>query len=179
MNDIITHFGEVKEHPNCEKCGKEFTFWGRWCGKCDGCGIYACSSCMKEMKDDSKLFLVPVFIEGDFCESCFKEKVQPNVDKIEYAKYNQDKVEIYSENYRGKVAIPGTEKGRITTGYYRDRGDAEVILKRTAAFLECDIVFDTRMRRKTGSEDSDNGNGTYRFSLWSLSGIPAKSNKRK
>jgi hypothetical protein len=157
----------------CTDCGRKFDIF-RWRNECTDCGRIVCRDCFL------KLPQFPLLIQDPgsgkkFCKKCWYASKQKICDQYEKALVDYGKVTLFPETYRGKLPIVrGSEQGTIKTAYYRDRGEAEMILKVNAAFFDCDIVYNIQWLKETDSEDSYNGKGTHYFTTWSIIGVPAK-----
>lgn len=168
MFDIFFHFANVKKHPQCENCGAKFAFLDRLCRKCCDCDTYICYNCLKSMEaSDTQYFPFPLMIEGKYCGKCYDIKIKPVVDKIQDALSNFQKVELFSENYKGEVAVPGSQKQMIQTVYFKDRDDTDKSLKLIASFIKCDLVYKVHYDKKKERK------GNYDFTTWSATGVPA------
>lgn len=108
------------------------------------------------------------------CEDCIKLYWQPYYDKYDSAIKNRDDVKVYSKNYQGSIDYKaGSQKDVIETKYFKDKDDAMKMLKVTAHYLDCDIVYDLNWSHKKRSAKK---NSNYIYKIWSVAGIPACSN---
>lgn len=174
MFNSIFHFLSVKEHPKCENCGAKFEYFVLLCRKCDGCEAYVCYNCLKSMENlDTRYFPFPIKQEGKYCSKCYETKVQPIVDNVRHALINFQGVELFSENYKGEVAVPGSQMQMIRTDYFKDREVADKSLKHIAAFLRCDVVVNVHYDKKKQKENN------YYFTTWRAIGVPALRRVKK
>jgi hypothetical protein len=172
---------KLKNISNCTDCGKKFGLF-RWRHSCSFCGKILCSSCLHSFP--AFPYLTDDFQEKyqniSYCKICWQRNGQPICDSYNSAINIYDKVMIFSATYRGQIPIiKGSTQENIRTPYFRNKTDAETIMKVTAAFLGCDLVYNVFWSKETDSETSDSGKGTYYYSVWSVRGIPAKSKIKK
>jgi len=86
-----------------------------------------------------------------------------------------ENVEIFSKTYKGRIPSDSLVTPiSLKTDWYRDRDEAEFVLKTDAAFMNCDIIFNASFEKGTDSERSDGGMGTYRFAVWRYAGKATK-----
>ena len=87
-----------------------------------------------------------------------------------------EKAETYSKNYQGKVPKASTsEIQKLETSWWESKDEAKKAIQIEAVFLECDVVVDLEFEKGTDSASSNNGKGTYYYSIWKATGIAYKS----
>lgn len=104
------------------------------------------------------------------CPSC-ENVIKAHVNQIDKSINTNQHVEIVSENYKGRKHYDynGFLKD-IETNFHKDMNDALEELKILARYYNCDMVIDVHKERKIEETESDNGKGTYKYSVWSYSG---------
>jgi hypothetical protein len=157
-------FYKYKERRgNCSCCSKSLILY-RKKYLCSICNAILCSKCKKSFESPEYLVWRESFKK--LCPKCLEEKNKQysNYDNALRSCHN---VETISVNYKGYIKIiKGSEKDRIVTTFWKDKNDALISLKVSAAFINCNLIYDVRYETKEDSE------GNYKFNRFSYSGIP-------
>jgi len=162
----------------CSKCKRQFRFF-RWKYKCQKCRKDLCNSCLINLKIPIYEYLATELINlryKELCNECYKkefEKVKSFNEKHKQAMQDKEYVDVYPIRYKNPPYLSGTEKTIIETDYYKDRDDAEISLRVSAAFLDCNIVFACEFISKK------NRDGNYIYKTWQARGIPAKKKPKR
>lgn len=165
----------------CSKCGKSVNILSKF--SCRGCGKVFCKDCVNKISlfDDIiyKEFYqnIPNFefsiikFSSVACQSCADTLNKLN-EKINIAWKKSSSVKIYNRNYHGKIPKKGPT-WKFETTYYKDRDYALNLLKAVAAFHGYNLIYDVYYDKSTNSKPSENGKGTYYYSVFKYSGIAA------
>ncbi|MBR5677885.1 MAG: hypothetical protein IKX20_07090 [Paludibacteraceae bacterium] len=102
------------------------------------------------------------------CPSCYRSFKSTVQTMIRNAKtIGIDNVRLYSYRYQGRIPNH-SEEIHIKTLYFKDRNEAEQMMKAFAAHLGCHNVINVRFNKDTDSE------GNYKFSVYNYEGIGIK-----
>ncbi len=167
--------------PNrCETCNKEFSVFD-WNYQCKQCLKYCCIECHKHLPKTNYLTFDPfsdieitdyVLCSETVCKYCYREKINPIKEKYKKSKRESGGIEIFSSKYEGKIPYEsGAGRKKISSSFRRDRDEALKELRVTADYLGYDLIYDRKWDKKTKSEPSNTGDGTYKYSVWSASAI--------
>ena len=102
------------------------------------------------------------------CPKC-KSIVDVYIDRNYHAKNRAENFQVWSENYKGKVAVvPGSEQSLVNSDRMREKVNAQNQLIITSAYLypECNAITELSFSKHTGED------GNYKFTEWRASGIP-------
>lgn len=164
----------------CAQCGEKI---GRmdFSYECRNCGRIICSECIKKVSYRSseiksyygENYKRPGFswtkMSNVLCERCARQ-FDVNQKKVGRALATSDKVELVSSNYRGRKNS-GTIIKRVSTGWYRDRGDCDNELKKLACLVGGTKVINVKTERATEEEPSNRSrNGVHKYTVFRLTG---------
>ncbi|MDO4163916.1 MAG: hypothetical protein Q4D56_05955 [Bacteroides sp.] len=90
------------------------------------------------------------------------------VRKMESAINEYKKVELVSIRYKGKKRYRG-EEIYIETKYYKNREEAENVLRILACYYGKSLVLDFCYDKDIAEEETEKG-GTYKYAVWSARG---------
>jgi len=162
---------EKINNNKCPSCNKKFWFFKNKY-KCVSCGKSFCFNCLRAEHEANYLNSDLYNIGGLYCESCFNEKVTPVLLKYRNAVKKSKHVELFPFTYKGKLKISSNSK-TIYTDWYENKQETEEELKVSAAFMDCNVVYDIEWSKDTDSEPSENGRGTYYYTIWQAKGVLA------
>lgn len=149
---------------NCSSCSKSLIIFRRK-HLCSICNVILCSKCSHSF--ESPEFLVWRESFKYLCPKCFEEKNNQYANYPNALKLSND-VETISSNYKGTPKIiQGSEKERLVTIFWKEKDDAIRSLKTSAAFINCNLIYEVKFEKKQASE------GNYTFNKYQYSGIPA------
>lgn len=165
VNKSVELFFKYKQYRgNCSSCSKSLIIFRRK-HLCTLCNVILCSKCLQ--KFESPLYLVWRESFKSICPKCLKEKTN------QYSNYDNAKrvfndIETISINYKGPLKIiKGSEKEKIVTLFWKDKDDALMSLKISAAFINCNTLYNVKYETELDSE------GNFIFKRYQYSGIPA------
>jgi hypothetical protein len=164
---------DIPKAAKCANCQKSFNiFW--WRHQCESCKDIYCSKCLVTIPQFEWLTFKPIEYNR-LCNTCGKKILNPVIEKYNNALSNRDIVQTFPSTYKGKIkTLESDAPDFIETNYCNDRNEAENMLKITAAYYGCDVVYDIKWDKHTGSQPTGKkGKGTYYYSQWSAIGIPA------
>jgi hypothetical protein len=83
--------------------------------------------------------------EQRICNKCWNEIVTPVEDRYEHVCQFYNKVEIFPETYRGKIPIiVGSQREPFITGWFKEKEDAQKMLKATSLYNDYDNAVDIK-----------------------------------
>lgn len=164
---------------NCKICNKHFGLF-HWKYRCGICENFVCRDCKENLNIGyykKRLYLDLKILNNSsdcICKNC-QEVYRYKVSQIN----GYENVRVISHNYKGRLP-QFTESKEICSNWYTDKIDAEEELQKIAHFFGYDCVIHKRLDKGTGSETTENGKGTYYYSIWRASGVAVKVlNKQK
>ena len=159
---------------NCPDCERSFGFF-RWRWKCDICSIVRCNNCMEKIPD-FKWYLEAPFPKGKMCKKCRQEKVKPALASYSKILEKAENLPTWPVTYKGKISYDrNLELQNIESNWHKNRDHALQQLKVTAALNGFDLVIEVQFIKDTDSTSSNNGKGTYYYSVWKAIGKAALS----
>lgn len=157
----------------CPKCNKLFSIF-RWRWNCIKCQEQLCANCITKPKPSQYYISPPFNFRDAYCKLCWSQVVQPFLDAYRSALDKQEKIELFSKNYKGQINHSHAPGIRLSSGWYRDQDDCRTDIRVQAAFQGYDIVKDISIDRNTGSEPSENGKGIHRYSEFRITGTAVR-----
>jgi len=116
-----------------------------------------------------RYWVIEHYGDKKICKNCRSAVLASEQEKFCCTKDNSDDIGLFPKSYKGNIGLDHSSiKSNIVSGIYRNMDEAlnELQLR---AFLEgFDVVFDYAPKRSTETE------GTYSYSLWSVTGSFAK-----
>jgi hypothetical protein len=169
FNTIVNKKDELldkyeKYRGNCSYCSKSLILFRRK-HLCSICNVVLCSKCKNSFESPKYLVWRESFKK--LCPNCLEEKNKrySNYDNALRLYHN---VETISANYKGNIKIVnGSEKDRIVTEFYEDMNEALISLKISAAFINCNLIYNVRYETEQWYY------GNYQYKKYSYTGIPA------
>lgn len=165
VNKPAELFVKYKQYRgNCSSCSKSLIIFRRK-HLCSICNVNLCSKCSQRYESPEYLVWRESF--KSLCPKCFKEKTNQYANYDNALRVYKD-IEAISINYKGPLKIiKGSEKEKLVTLFWKDKDDALMSLKISAAFINCNILYNVKHEKEQDSE------GNYKFNKFQYSGIPA------
>ena len=174
INTCLNPYSWKRGVKGCTKCAKKFGLF-RWRRECTVCEQSLCSDCMNKIPDFDKLPTQP-FEARRFCKGCYESHGAPALKAYNHACVVAGEVRTWPATYRGRVPYdPSCGTETVGSQWFRNRDHALYQIKLASAFRGHDLVMQVSYEKRTRSQPSHNGKGTYHYSEWRARGVAAKS----
>lgn len=154
---------------NCYKCDSKFGLF-RWRSHCEECGRTYCSDCIVKFREYTWYAFSPPsnrYRNNYLCIDCWNKQIREFDNKYLDSLERYKTVESFPKTYRGKIPINrNIPPDTIKSDYFRNRDDSLDQLKITALMHGYDVMYNVEWIKKTESESSESGKGTYYYSVW-------------
>lgn len=146
----------MSKNDSCPSCKKKFGLF-RQKAVCPECGKDFCTDCLQQLPDVSSLTFDPFSgINGTrLCKVCWSSMALPVKSSYDQALSQKFGVEIFEADNPDKPELSGNSPGKeLISDFFKTQEEAEDSLKITAAFLECNVIYDLhweKQARKSGN----------------------------
>jgi hypothetical protein len=158
----------------CLLCGKKFGLF-RSRHLCGSCGAVCCEGCTRPVPAQLEDITVPVFGQpegADVCSTCFDEEMSPLREKMYVARTRAPRIDTWPAFYKGTIPVDKARPHQqIASRHFREKPMALDALRVTAAFLDCDLVYDVRYEKEMRTEPDESGQGLKPYPAWRATGI--------
>jgi hypothetical protein len=168
--------GEIpKKVSHCLRCGRKLgVFRKRF--RCTMCGAICCQQCLRTVPEQIEDITVLVFdypAGTNICVTCFQEAIPAGEEKMAAARTGAGRIDTWPATYTGQIPVDtGKPVHPIESRYFREKQLALNALRVTAAFLECDLVYEVRYEKEMRSEPDET------YPVWRALGSTGKRRTR-